>query len=1068
MEEMALYWEGVSAMSSKREDSYEQLLKDMGKVSVFVIRQDTHEIVYRNDEAKKQKGDTTCKRLYGLWEKQCCQCAEKNIKENESISRTIFDDATKKILRVTVTNIKWGEEHIPAYSIMIAPVLESHTAAVHLNLLENIDIILSEGYIHSCLVNLAENEYASLLHNCYGRNAFFQGTSYDEMAESFYKWVHPMHEAKVRDIYGKEQLLQEYKKGKQRISHDYLLQNEDGMYRWVRGSVIFPQKIHRADSIAVMLWKEIETEKGITQQLLTEQEALFNSLPGYVLKIAVAEDIIFLEASNNFHNFFGSIDRNYQVGDNVFVEDRDFVTSEIKKRGRKGQPISFECRVCDKTGKIVWIQCEGRMVGFQKGNPVYLLILLDIHNAKVTQMQLFKERERYRLAVVDMAVGIFEYYVRDDYFVYYRTESNTQGTTKIWNYMEKIKDSTIFNEETAALFIKILQGQSTGAEMEIYVERNKRKEWFFCQGNSIFEDGTLKKVVGTFRSIDEMKREQQQAEEKLQSEQKKSQMSNQRFLRAVNQLYDLIIEMDLKSRETYIWKDSDEYGVLMPRDEHLYDFLLNDCFELVQSEYREAARRTFMPIFLLEAFHKGRNEIMMEMPVGNSRGVYRWHRLQVQLLEENADSVRVMLYFKNIDEQKSREAQQQSALRDALRLAEQANAAKGDFLSRMSHDIRTPLNAIMGMTAIAQANLEHPAKVSDCLKKINSSSKYLLALINDILEMSKIESGKMPLNIKEFDIHDLLQEAVVYGYTQGQLKEQRFTVLLKEGTEGIFAGDSLRINQILINLLSNAFKYTPPKGEILLSVQGRHLDENKILLQMEVRDSGMGIENSFLERLFVPFEQGIGGLESGGTGLGLAISQNLAMLMGGQIFVESEVGQGSIFRVELPLKKKSEINLSSKEDKQEHIGLVSMEASPLEKLENTRVLLAEDNEMNVEIVKTLLEMCGISVDVARNGEECVMFFGQSNENAYLAILMDIQMPVLNGYEATRAIRKMERKDARGVPILAMSANAFSSDIGESMAAGMTEHIPKPVDMGLLLNLLKRYKDEKKNGNQEKE
>lgn len=1045
-------------MSSNWKDSYEQLLNAMGKVSVFVMRQDTHEIVCRNVEAKKQEGDATCKRLYELWEKQCSQCVEKNIKENQSITRTIFDDAAKKIQRVTVTNIIWGEENVPAFSIMIAPVLEGNTAAVHLNLLENIDIILSEGYIHSCLVNLSKNEYASLLHNCYGRNAFFQGASYDEMAESLYKWIHPMHEAKVRDIYGKEQLLQEYKNGKQRISHDYLLQNEDGLYRWVRGSVIFLKKMDCDDSIAVMLWKEIESEKGITQQLLTEQEALFNSLPGYVLKIAVAEDIIFLEASKNFHDFFGEIAPDYQIGDNVFAEDRNFVTSEIKKRGRKGHPISFECRVCNKIGKIVWVQCEGRIVGYQKGNPLYLLILLDIHNAKLTQLQLLKERERYRLAVVDMAVGIFEYYVRDDYFVYYRTQSDKQGTTKIWNYMEKIKDSTVFSKENAELFIKILRGESPGAEMEIYVERNKRKEWFFCQGNSIFEDGTLKKVVGTFRSIDEMKREQQQAEEKLQSEQKKSQMSNQRFLRAVNQLYDLIIEMDLKSRETYIWKDSDEYAALMPRDERLYEFLLKDSFELVHSEYQEAARRTFMPVFLLEAFRKGKNEIMMEMPVGNSKGVYRWHRLQVQLLEENADTVRVMLYFKNIDEQKSREAQQQNVLKDALRLAEQANAAKGDFLSRMSHDIRTPLNAIMGMTAIAQANLENPEKVADCLNKINSSSKYLLALINDILDMSKIESGKMPLNIREFDIHDLLQEAIVYGYTQGQLKEQRFSVLLKEGTEGIFAGDSLRINQVLINLLSNAFKYTPPKGEILLSVKGRDLDENKILLQMEVRDNGIGIENGFLERLFVPFEQGVGGLESGGTGLGLAISQNLAMLMGGQIFVKSEVGQGSIFRVELPLKRKSEISLPLQENKQSN--LASMEVSPLEKLENTRILLAEDNELNVEIVKTLLEMCEISVDVAKNGEECVTFFSQAKENAYLAILMDIQMPVMNGYEATRVIRKMEREDAKEIPILAMSANAFSSDIGESMAAGMTEHIPKPIDMGVLLNLLKKYKGEK--------
>jgi len=1045
-------------MSTKWEDGFELLLNTMGEVAVFVVQEDTHEVLCCNDEAKRQEGNAFCKRLRELWEKQCHQCVTKNIKENKSFTKTIVDDDSKKILRLMVTRIKWGAENIPAFSVVITPVVQGENAAVHLNLLENIDIILSEGYVHSCLVNLTKDEYVNLLPDCDGRNTFLIGKSYEEMLERFYQCVHPLHESEIRCVYSREQLLMDYNEGIQRISHDYLLQNKEGSYRWVRGSVIFPRNSDHCDRMAVMLWKEMQTEKGIAQQLLTEQEALFNSLPGYVLKISVTDDIIFLEASDTFYDFFGVVDKKYQVGDNVFVEDREFVISLIKQKGQKGLPIHFECRVCDKKGNIVWVQCEGRLVDYQKGHPVYLLILLDIHANKLTQMQLLKERERYRLAVVDMAVGIFEYYVRDDYFTYYPSECDKRGAAKKWNYMEKMKQSTMLSKEHKAAFLEILRGKITGAEIEIFVEQNKRYEWFFCQGNPVFEDGTLKKVVGTLRSIDKSKRKQQQEEEKLQREQRQSRMSNQRFLRAVNQLYDLIIEADLISRETYVWKDSDEYGRNLPRDEQLYDFLLNDCFDLVQGEYREEARNTFMPEFLIKEFHKGNSEIVMEMPVGNNKGIYRWHRLQVQLLEESADSLRILIYFKNIHEQKSREAQQQSALKDALKLAEQANAAKGDFLSRMSHDIRTPLNAIMGMASIAHANMDQKETLSDCLEKINSSSKYLLALINDILEMSKIESGKMPFNIKEFDIHDLLQEAVVYGYTQGQLKEQRFSVLLKEGTGGVFEGDPLRLNQILINLLSNAFKYTPPKGEILLSVRGRNLDDNKSLLQIEVQDNGIGIKKSFLERIFLPFEQGEGGLVSGGTGLGLAISQNLAMLMGGHIYVESEEGNGSVFRFELPLKRKPNNSLPKQNKPQEKLEKV--ETGILAELENSRVLLAEDNEINVEIAKTLLEMYGLVVDVAGDGRECLTLFGQSPENTYLAILMDIQMPVMNGYEASREIRKMEREDAKIIPILAMTANAFPSDIGETMAAGMTEHIPKPIDMSVLLSLLKKYKGEK--------
>ncbi|MDD4843948.1 MAG: ATP-binding protein, partial [Anaerotignum sp.] len=315
------------------------------------------------------------------------------------------------------------------------------------------------------------------------------------------------------------------------------------------------------------------------------------------------------------------------------------------------------------------------------------------------------------------------------------------------------------------------------------------------------------------------------------------------------------------------------------------------------------------------------------------------------------------------------------------------------------------------------------------------------------------------------DIHELLHESVVYGYTQGQLKEQEFLVQIKGEMEGIFEGDSLRINQILINLLSNAFKYTPPKGKISLSVEAEILEESSVLLQIEVKDNGIGIHKSFMKKLFLPFEQGKGGLEAGGTGLGLAISQNLAMLMGGQIFVESEEGRGSVFRVELPLKRKVEhvipLIQGKPQEVQEEVDVAATARKMVGKFENTRVLLAEDNEMNVEIEKTLLEMCNISVDVARNGQECVELFRRSPAGFYLAILMDIQMPILNGLEATKAIRKMNHKDAKSIPVVAMTANAFSSDIGESMAAGMTKHIPKPIDMSVLFHLLKEFEKAKK-------
>ncbi|KXL51815.1 aerobic respiration control sensor protein ArcB [Anaerotignum neopropionicum] len=1052
-------------MASVEKENLERLLNAIREVAVFVVCQDTQEILFCNNEAKKQEANETGIKFKDLWANQSAQWMEENTNHKGNYVTTIFDDTTKRMIRMAATNILWGVENVPAFAVMLTPIICGKDGTKLFILFEYIDVILSEGYLYSCMVNLTQNEYQNILPNFCSKRVIFSGKTYDELTESLNQRVHPIYDGEIKGIYGKERLLQDYAMGKRRISSDFLLQDETGAYRWVRGNVVFPENTDTSDVIAMMLWKEVEKENDVAQQLLLEQEALFDSLPGYVLKIRIGDEIVLMEASKTFYEFFYETDGNFQVGDNVLSEDREYVITEIKEKGKMGQPITFECRVCNKEGKLIWVQCEGKLVGHQMGWPVYLLILLNITTIKEVQAQLMQERERYRLAVEDMAVGFFEYYAKEDFLVYHGTRRDGVGTLKIRDFIKNIKELSYFPAETAELIVKILHGESTGAEIEVYVNQHKQKEWIFCQGNAIVENGRVKKIIGTLRSIDAMKKEQIRVEKKLQAEQKKHRMSNQRFLQVVNQLYDLIIEVDIKSRKTFIWKDSKDYITFSSTEKKVFHFLTSDCFNLIHDEYREAARKKFSVYSLEKEFHNGKKEVMLEVPVRSSMGVYRWYRIQVQLIEGEPDSTRVMVYFKDIDEQKSREAQHQNTLKDALKLAEQANAAKGEFLSRMSHDIRTPLNAIMGMAAIAQANLECKEKAEDCLKKINTSSKYLLALINDILDMSKIEGGKTILNIKEFDIHELLYESVVYGYTQGQMKEQEFLVQIKGEKEGIFEGDSLRISQILINLLSNAFKYTPSKGKISLIAAVEILDESRVLLQIEVQDNGIGIQKSFLKKLFLPFEQGKGGLDAGGTGLGLAISQNLAMLMGGQIFVESEEDKGSVFRVELPLKRKLEAAVSPIDKKMQE-GQADMNSAAegrrlLGKFENTNVLLAEDNEMNVEIAKTLLEMCDISVDVARNGQECVELFRQSQEGYYLAILMDIQMPIMNGFTATREIRKMNHKDANSIPIIAMTANAYSSDVGESMAAGMTKHILKPIDISVLFHLLKEYEKAKK-------
>ncbi len=847
-----------------------------------------------------------------------------------------------------------------------------------------------------------------------------------------------------------------------------LYTNEFGQnFRVTCSSIVWADKEAISLSISNISFKK-GMESGMSlreQQLLMEKEALFNSLPGYVLKISIGEEIILLDASKTFYEFFGGVSKDYLVGDNVVAEDRQFVVTEIKEKGKLGQPISMECRVRDKYGQVVWVQGEGKMIGMEKENPIYLMILLNINTIKETQAELLQERERYRLAVANMADGIFEYYVQEDFLIYHKTFKDSQDGVKRRNYLQTVRNPSAASAESFAKFKEILRGESTGAEIEVYNKAEKRKEWFFCQGNTIFEAGKLKKVIGTFRNIDAIKKEQLKIEERLQFEKKKSRMSDQRFLQVVNQLYDLILEVDLRNREVYVWKDSQAYAPFIPRNESVWDFMASEAAELIHPDFREEVRDAFSFDSLLSAFYQGKKEVVVEVLAKNNMGVYRWHRVLVQPIKQDIEMMRVIIYFRDIHEQKSRENQQRLAIQDALRLAERANAAKGEFLSQMSHDIRTPMNAIMGMTTIAEAQVDNKEKVIDCLAKISSASKYLLGLINNILDMSRIESGKMPLVVNEFSIRELLQEAIVYGFAQGQLKEQEFIVTLKDDTEEIYKGDILRINQILINLLSNAFKYTPPKGKITFNVEMRKLEEKEALLQVSVMDNGIGIEEGFLDKLFIPFEQGEGKMQEEGTGLGLAISQNLAIMMGGQIFVESEVGKGSVFFFELPIKRKDvEVEVPSSGEKRmidTKDNSDEVDRSWLESLGNARVLLVEDNELNVEIVKTLLEMHNIIVDVARNGQECILMFQRAEENTYLAILMDIQMPIMNGYEATKEIRQMPRSDAKSIPIIAMTANAFPADIQQTRAVGMTEHIAKPIDIQVLFSVLKGYHDEMK-------
>ena len=566
-----------------------------------------------------------------------------------------------------------------------------------------------------------------------------------------------------------------------------------------------------------------------------------------------------------------------------------------------------------------------------------------------------------------------------------------------------------------------------------------------------------------------------------------------------------------------------------------------------------------------------------------------WLQLNGECIGREGDEPIYLIVYINItDITEQRELQkklekQSKQLKEALKSAEQANQAKSDFLARMSHDIRTPMNAIMGMATIAKAHVDERERILDCMEKINGASKLLLSLINEVLDMSKIESGRLILSEDEFNVGELLQDLVVMMQPEIKNKQQTLNIHVKNLRHENVKGDTQRIKQVLMNILSNAIKYTPENGRITIEIYEKDPHNGIGNYQFVFEDNGRGMKPEFLDKIFEPFERAsddeIKRIQ--GTGLGMSISHKIIQMMGGDIKVESEYGKGSRFTIDMPLVCRDQkpddkieveglevlvvdddkiacLNTSSclqeiginsecvysgseaiEKVRQHHLAekeyfaviidlkmpqmngiettrqirrfvgadvpIIILSAYDLEeyeaeakevkangfitkplykskllqvlrsfldegdqpepirpfKLSNVdysgkRILLVEDNELNREIAVEIIGSTGITIDTAINGLDAVHKVAQSEEGFYQIILMDIQMPIMDGYEATRQIRSLQRRDIAHMPIIAMTANAFSEDVTNAIKAGMNYHLAKPIDIGALMGILSKY------------
>ncbi len=659
-------------------------------------------------------------------------------------------------------------------------------------------------------------------------------------------------------------------------------------------------------------------------------------------------------------------------------------------------------------------------------------------------------------------------------------------------------------------------------------------------------------------------------------------------IEALTRVYDSVwLINDMETQQFELYRIDEKLVHLMPANVAVNITKYSDAFVFYSNLVLEEDREQFLEAVSPENIVQNtKDKLIYSVPF---RRVFetgtRYYRVEFAKLELEARETNIVVGFKDVDDEVRKEQQIQQALREAINAANASSQAKSDFLSSMSHDIRTPMNGIIGMTAIASSSLDDREKVADCLRKITESSNHLLSLINEVLDMNKIESGKMELVEEEFNLAELLDGTLAMTRSQIQSHGHSFRMDIVNVEHELVIGDSRRLQQVFVNIMSNAIKYTPNGGKISLTVKESATKAHDFgHFQFIFEDNGYGMTEEFQKHLFDPFARADDKQTASiqGTGLGMAITRNIVRLMGGDISVESTYGSGSKFTVSVYLKLQNiknvdferfvdlrilvvdddpvccestceilnDMGMNSewvltgkaavervrarlKQDRDffaifvdwklpdqggvettrqirklvgddtpiiifsaydwteiEHDAraagatsfvskplfrtkLASLFSSlldnqsgedteaPLQDLEDLdfsghHALLVEDQEINAEIAEVFLEMAGLEVDWAKDGAEAVQMFSASSDGYYSIIITDIQMPIMNGYEAARTIRGMSSSYAKDIPIIAMSANAFAEDVMKSKSAGMNEHIAKPIDVDVLTRVLVTY------------
>ncbi len=1178
---------------------YELILDSLQMTAIYVIREDNHKILYYNKRVREvapniEKG-MVC---HELWKGTCDNCPLLYIEDKKEARSVNYDDPFGKAVEIAATRIMW-EETIPAFMIAVTPYAEVANHVYYKVLRGNLS---TDSF---SVVKVDEEEVQEMREYMSSLTDWFLG-----IAKCGYVFEDDIE--RYEHFVNVDNVRSELKKGAKKLSCIYRRKAGDG-YRWHNLEIV-PDFDYSDENQKVMIClKDIHDtfREGLAREEVNiRNQEIIKALGEANFAIYVVDlqtgGVSLVRATDKIKQ---SLSMEINLWDNVFIgkgadyispEDHEKLYKQLSlasmreawKNGEKNKTVL--CKVL-LNGKWRYISISAYFKDSRKQGGYVILTFQDVDEQTKRDMERARNdqrmaaiiRSRYSiLNTIDLETGICErVYLREG--VMGRREEGDYD-----HYVRKAFEETVVEadkkEFKKALFLENLRKNAETVQdfrEDVCQYRHKGEPLLWTEEHVLYirqEDKTVVNILG--RDIT--------AEKLAEENAYRDSIEKASIINSLSSMFFATYYMDLEN-DTFrpVMQKSAVSSIL--GDERNYTHGIHMyASNFVSPEDREEYLKHVNYKTLL-------NSLSIEQPVAafeyrmvpdeNNRRA--WIRASIVLAETTSDGrpKRALYVAQDVTESKLREEQEQQALREACEAANYANAAKSDFMSKMSHDIRTPMNAIIGMTAIAGKYLEDKERVEDCLRKITVSSRHLLSLINEVLDMSKIESGKIDLAEEEVNLSELIENLVTMIRPSMQERKHNLDVHIANVEHELVIGDTMRMQQIFMNILGNSAKYTSPGGNIEMEINEKPSNMHGYgCYEFVFRDNGIGMSKEFLERLFEPFARAedsrVSKIE--GTGLGMTIARNIARRMNGDIAVESEIGKGTKFVVTLILKlvdaempdtenlmdlpvlvvdddknasemtclilenigMNGEYVLSGREAVQkvwerhhnnqdyfavildwkmpemdgietarairEKVGsdvpiiilsaydwsAVEIEArnagvngfisKPLfksrlvylfnqiaekdkskeqsedrsftnVKLDGKRILLVEDNELNREIAEEIIGETGVTVESAENGRDALEKFEKSDENYYDMILMDIQMPIMNGYEAVEAIRKLPRKDAVRIPIIAMTANAFTEDIQRSKNAGMNEHLTKPLDIEQLMKCLEKWIGDKK-------